>query len=189
MRALFPFFARPRNDRGAVPFQVVINYYGNGSSGMVPWSPCLEYSPTIPLSRPTHERMIAALASRPPEAGGLLLGPSNHRLVTHFLFDERGRVTPTTWTPDRDWLNASLKPFLGCGIDVKGFCHSHPSGFARPSSGDRDYLLRTLENPRNAAAEIFFPIFCDGVLHPYVVTPKSLRLESDWAVPARIQIL
>ena len=185
MRSIFPLFSSTRESHRHSPIQVVINIYGAAS----PEAETAPGPPSIPLSRPIYERMVAALSSRPPEAGGLLLGPSNNRLITHFLLDERGRVTPTTWTPDHEWLNTTVRPFLGCGIDVKGFCHSHPSGFARPSAGDRAYLLRTLDNPRNVTEEIFFPIFCDGQLHPYLVTPESLRRETDWALPARFQFL
>lgn len=144
---------------------------------------------TIPISLPVYRQIVTLLGAREPEAGGLLLGPCDNRLVTHFLFDGNGSCTRDKYTMDHAGLNEALRPFHACGINVKGIVHSHSRGRPNPSEGDRAYLVRLLNNPRNSAWEVYFPIFCDGQLHAFVITRDSLRRETRWAVPARIELL
>jgi len=144
---------------------------------------------TMPISRPVYEEILFALGTRAPEVGGVLLGPKNNRLVTHFIFDEGGQSADTTFTLDHLGLNQIIAPYLSCNLDIKGFVHSHPSGYPRPSTGDREYLARLLSNPRNQTEELFFPIQCDGRLQAFIVTPGSLRVDRQWAIPARIHLI
>jgi proteasome lid subunit RPN8/RPN11 len=122
------------------------------------------------ITRPVHEQILDALTGRPPEAGGMLLGPRNHHAVTHFVLDEHARATATSFTLDHVGLNQVLRSFAACAIDMKGFVHSHPAGSPRPSGRDIQYVLRTFANPRNAAArEFLLPIICGGEFFPYIV--------------------
>jgi proteasome lid subunit RPN8/RPN11 len=139
-------------------------------------------------SQAALEEVLQALRERPPEAAGLLLGPRNHELVTHFLPDEDGEATPASFTLAGRGLTLKLKPYLAAGLDCKGIAHSHPAGITCLSSGDLLYVQRVFQHPKNAALQRFcMPVVAGGRLYPYVV----LRLpEGGLGVrPARILTL
>ena len=128
------------------------------------------------MTRATHEEILVALGSRPPESGGILLGPRNHSMVTHFLFDQSAKVTASSYTPDRERLNTYLKGAREFGLDMKGIVHSHPAGVPYPSPPDLEHVLNTFSNPRNSAvSEYLLPIVCEGKFYPYVFTRELLE--------------
>jgi proteasome lid subunit RPN8/RPN11 len=135
------------------------------------------------MSRPCHDHVLRELTSRPPEAGGLLLGPRDHRAVTHFVLDETGAGTPASFTFDHERLNALLAPLLAAGLDVKGLVHSHPDGCDRLSAGDLAYARRLLRNPRNDAEAVLMPIVVAGTLLPFVVRREC------WRQPERVPLV
>jgi Prokaryotic homologs of the JAB domain len=126
------------------------------------------------MSEPTFNEVVSSLGMARPEAGGLLLGPKNHRAITHFAMDHDATTTSTTFEVNSTRLNKMMKPFLACSLDLKGIVHSHPGGYDRPSTGDLVYLEKLFRNPKNAGEEtFFFPIYCDGALRPYVYLPHG----------------
>ena len=116
--------------------------------------------------------------SHEPEVGGMLLGPADDELITHFIPDEGATVTRASFTLDAAGLNRVLQQFRGCRMNGKGLVHLHPSGMVRPSYRDVQYVAKTFANPKNQAARQFFlPIVCDGRLHPYVlIRERQLRV-------------
>lgn len=139
------------------------------------------------LTRAVYEEIMKALTSRPPEAGGLLLGPRNHHAVTHFYLDETARATATTFTLDDVGMNRVLKDYKACGIDAKGIVHSHPHGCRAPSNPDLEYVRRLFANPKNAETpEILLPIVCGGKFLPYVITREDGQKHSLKPAPAKL---
>ena len=131
-------------------------------------------APELVMTTSTYDEIMTALTSRPPEAGGLLLGPKNHRMVTHFHFDERALTTASTFTLDHTGINNVLKEYGACKLDAKGLVHSHPDGCTAPSSPDLEYVQRLFANPKNGMAdEIWMPIVCGGRFYPYVIHRKD----------------
>lgn len=125
------------------------------------------------MTRPVYGRIVEALGSVAPEAGGILLGPRDSGLVTHYRHDDKAMVTEKTFTPDIASLNAFLRGALDFGLDVKGIVHSHPPGVPHPSGPDIDYVLKAFQV--SSTPEFLMPIFCDGQLHPYVITRDAVK--------------
>jgi proteasome lid subunit RPN8/RPN11 len=127
-----------------------------------------------PIMRMTHAAygaILRELTSRRPEYGGMLLGPKDSDVVTHFVADENGLAGSASFTLDAAGLNRTLREFRQCGLDAKGLVHSHPHGMTRPSAGDLHYVQKALANPRNREARDFhLPIVCNGQLYPYVIS-------------------
>jgi proteasome lid subunit RPN8/RPN11 len=125
-----------------------------------------EPTPRFFMPRAVYEKLIADLSSVPPEACGMLLGPTSHgALITHFIPDASGVSSPTTFRIDGKRMTESLKPYIQAGLDVKGICHSHPSGYHHPSGGDLTYLKQLFSNQKNsssATTTFYFPILSDG---------------------------
>lgn len=140
--------------------------------------------PVIMLTQAVYHSALEVLNQHVPEACGLLLGPRDCELVTHFLFDGKGKSTPVSFTLDAESLNEAIRPYLACRMDVKGIIHSHPIGLNTPSRGDLTYLKRLWARPRNRDTnEFFFPIVCNKQLFPYVVRPVEDTLQ---VVPAHL---
>jgi len=111
---------------------------------------------------------MLALASRPAESGGILLGPVGKTEVSQFVFDESGSCTGTTYSPDHVSFQKRLnEEWLPNGLDMKGFAHSHPGRMDRLSTGDLSYIRRLLLNPSNADMDFF--------LAPIVI-PEEYRM-------------
>lgn len=153
---------------------VVYNYYYGFSPGLPPVEQAVrgphpdedEAVCRFFMPRAVYEELLEVLGGVPPEACGMLLGPKTHAaLITHFVRDESGVSSPTTFSIDGDRMTESLKPYVSAGLDVKGIVHSHPSGFYRPSDGDVTYLKKLFANRKNASASpaaFYFPIVSDG---------------------------
>ncbi len=151
---------------------VVYNYYYGFSPGASPVEngshphDAVGASSRFLMPRAVYEDLLNFLGSVPPEACGMLLGPASHcSLITHFVPDESGVSSPTTFHIDGVRMTEVLKPYIAAGLDVKGICHSHPSGYYHPSSGDLTYLKRLFSNRKNASSRtslFYFPIVSDG---------------------------
>lgn len=117
------------------------------------------------------------LSSVPPEAGGMLLGPKGSGVVTHYVIDEKGKATAASFTLDAAGLNRVLKKALENGMNCKGLVHSHPTGCTVPSCGDLAYVRKAFANEKNKGiTEFLLPIFCGGVLIPYIVLPREKNI-------------
>ncbi len=130
--------------------------------------------PTIRMLQPAYLSIMRHLASVAPEAGGMLLGPMGTSVVTHYVIDKNGKATAASFTLDAAGLNRVLKKALECDLDCKGLVHSHPAGCTQPSSGDLAYVRKSFANEKNKdLTEFLLPIFCGGILIPYVVRPHE----------------
>ena len=118
------------------------------------------------LARIVFCQIMAMIALRPPESGGILLGPLGCNDVTEFYFDSGAACSGATYSPDTVTLKRKMQEeWLPQGIDMKGFVHSHPCGFDRLSGGDLTYIKRLLA--RNPDMSCF--------LAPIVI-PEQFRL-------------
>ena len=114
------------------------------------------------------------LTSVEPEAGGMLLGPKGTSVVTHYVIDVMGKATAASFTLDAAGLNRVLKRALECDLSCLGLVHSHPVGCTQPSSGDLAYVRKSFANEKNKnLIEFLLPIFCDGILTPYIIHPHE----------------
>lgn len=103
--------------------------------------------PELRIEKTVYRCIMLTIASQPPETGGILLGPINSDDVTDFYFDHSALSTGATYSPDHVTLNKMMKEqWLPAGIDMKGFCHSHPRGVDHLSIGDLTYIARLLKS-------------------------------------------
>ena len=108
----------------------------------------------IRATTPVYREILCTIGRRRPETGGLLLGPVDRCIVTHFHFDDGADCTGSTYTPDYAALRTLMQGvWLPAGLDMKGFVHSHPPGLNRLSSGDLAYIRRLLA--ANTDMEVF----------------------------------
>lgn len=131
----------------------------------------------ILLSQAVYLEVLDEFDIHEPEAAGLLIGPKNHGIVTHFLLDDTGAATPVSFTLDHVQLNQKLKPFLACGLDVKGVVHLHPPGIHSLSFGDLVYARKVFGNPKNQNLDRFLmPLVVDRRMYGYVLIPDGAGL-------------
>lgn len=126
-------------------------------------------TPVILMAQTVYQDIINHLATKPPEAGGVLIGPRDHRSVSHYVPDDTGTSSPTSFTFDHKRLNEILRDYVRLGLDAKGFVHSHPPGVHRLSSGDHAFIRTQLSNPKNTPGEILMPIVVGREIIPYIV--------------------
>src|SRR5262245_28445290 len=55
----------------------------------------------ICISEPAFDEMRRTLCELPVESGGLLFGPRNHEVITHFVLDREARRTSITFPIDK----------------------------------------------------------------------------------------
>ncbi len=111
------------------------------------------------------------LSSREEEAAGLLLGPKEDDLITHYVPNAGRSATRTSVTLDAERCNAVLAEYVPLGLDLKGIWHIHPSGITSLSLPDLDYVASLFDREKNAAATKFYmPIQCDGLTYPFVLS-------------------
>jgi proteasome lid subunit RPN8/RPN11 len=126
--------------------------------------------PSIPITRAVVCEIMRTIGSKPPETGGILLGPIGRSEITAFYFDVTADCTAVTYTPDHDTLRRKMREeWIPAGIDFKGFVHSHP-GFDRLSAGDMSYIKRLLaKNPDIEAFAAPIVVSAEYRLRPIVV--------------------
>lgn len=106
--------------------------------------------PVIKISCKVCKEILLTIGSRPPETGGILLGPIGTDEITHFFFDDDANCTRKTYSPDHVKLNQKLKEeWIPAGIDMKGFVHSHPGNYDTLSPEDLAYINRLQKNEKN----------------------------------------
>lgn len=111
------------------------------------------------------------LMDREEEAAGLLLGPQDDDLITHYIPNAGRSATRTSVTLDAEHCNEVIGDYLQLGMDLKGIWHLHPSGVSSLSMPDLDYVASLFEREKNGAATKFYmPILCDGRTYPYVLS-------------------
>lgn len=126
----------------------------------------------IRMTASVHSQMLDTLAAGAftKEEAGLLLGPRNTDIATHFVRDVHGEATPTSFTLHIQSLNDVIRRFAQVEIELKGIVHVHPPQCVRPSIGDRDYLNRMFTHGNNRPnGHFLFPIICDRKVNCFVV--------------------
>jgi proteasome lid subunit RPN8/RPN11 len=139
------------------------------------------------MSKAVHTEIIFSICCRPPETGGLLLGPIDSNNITDFFYDQGANCTGATYTPDHITLRRKMKEeWIPSGIDMKGFVHSHPGRFDCLSLGDLEYISRLLI--KNEDMDIFFaPIIIPS---EYRIRPLAvLRNNPKVSVEAKLVLL
>jgi|CXWL01.1.fsa_nt_gi proteasome lid subunit RPN8/RPN11 len=128
-----------------------------------------EYPPLLMATTAWYD-MLTDLTTRPTEAGGLLIGPTGHDAVTHYVPDTAGQATGVSFTFDHHGNNALLRRYAPLGLDAKGVGHSHPTGCLRPSQGDLRFVQDCFDLASPAELDRFYlPIVVGRRLFPYVI--------------------
>ncbi len=141
-------------------------------------------TPELRMADWVYFDVIYSICARPPETGGILLGPVGSNDITGFYFDSCADCSGGTYSPDHMTLSRKMKQeWLPSGIDMKGFVHSHPGHFDTLSRGDLVYIRRLLEiNPDMDmfAAPIVLPLhfrLCPiVVLRTAPTVPRAAKL-------------
>jgi len=142
-----------------------------------------ERLPTMRWTQSVYQQIMREIGSKPPELGGILLGPAGELLATHFVFDETGRGSSVAWTYGHNRINEILRQYVPLKLDMKGFVHSHPSGVTSLSSQDVNDFRKPFANAKNEdLAEVWAPIVVDGRVLPYL-------LYRDHAQPVLTQLV
>ena len=101
------------------------------------------------------EDICSQIASHPPERGGALYGPRNYPAVTHFELDQAGTTSAVSYTPSTQLINNVPRVEAEMELQFKGIIHSHPSGFAHPSSADESAVTSFFRvNPHFSRIEL-----------------------------------
>jgi proteasome lid subunit RPN8/RPN11 len=118
-----------------------------------------ERMPPMKWTQSVYQQVMREIGSKPPELGGILLGPTGETLATHFVFDETGRGSTASWTFGHNRINEILRQYVPLKLDMKGFVHSHPSGVTSLSAQDVDDFRKPFANTKNEdLAEVWAPI-------------------------------
>lgn len=134
----------------------------------------------LAITESCYRQIGATVGASDPETGIVLGGSRQDGVVRHVYFDRSASRTATTYSPDTEGVNALLREWWNpAEINLLGFAHSHPDGFAHLSSGDLVYAERILAaNP--ALDRLLLPIVTveNGfVFHPFVVYRSGKGVE------------
>jgi len=139
----------------------------------------------IRMTRKAFDKAMFSICSRPPESGGLWIGPVGTYEITDFFFDSGAAFSSASYSPDHVTLNKKLKEeWLPMGLEFFGFCHSHPGSLDWPTLADIDYIRRLLK--ANSEMSMFFaPIIIPSEfrMRPTVI----FRNNPDKVLEARIE--
>ena len=130
----------------------------------------IEDMPVMKMTQTPYQQIIRDIGIPKPERGGVVLGPVDEKIVTHFIFDATGVGTAASWTFGHQWINEVLKKYAPLGLDMKGFVHSHPSGITSLSSQDLKDFRKPFDNAKNGdLTEVLAPLVVDGQIYPYIL--------------------
>jgi hypothetical protein len=102
--------------------------------------------PLLCLHWDVFEGIVRTIGCRRAESGGVIGGNGDGTEITHYHFDDIGRTTAATYSPDIEFLNRLFRSdWNPKGIRFRGFVHSHPGRMNRPSYGDQVYVERILQ--------------------------------------------
>jgi len=128
----------------------------------------------VNIKREPFDNAMLTIALKPPESGGLLLGPVGTNDVTDFFFDAGGNVTGASYSPDHRTLNRKMKEeWIPAGIDMKGFIHSHPGRLDTLTDQDLMYIKRLL------AANPDMSMFIAPIIIPFEFRMRMMVVFSD----------
>lgn len=96
------------------------------------------------IHRCALEAIAKTVGSKPPETGGILVGPRNARRCTEFIFDKKGQGSERDYVPHVDSLNEMLDEAVEKGMSLRAFVHSHPDCLAHPSDQDIKYAQKIM---------------------------------------------
>jgi len=115
----------------------------------------------VNTKREAFDKAMLSICSKPPEKGGLLLGPIGSNDVSDFFFDSGGNFKSTSYSPDHVTLSKKMKEeWIPAGLDMKGFVHSHPGSLDTLTYEDLMYIKRLLlANPD-------MPVFIAPIIIP-----------------------
>ena len=137
------------------------------------------------MRRKAFDKAMFSICSRPPESGGLWIGPVDSYEITDFFFDSGGTFTSASYSPDHVTLNKKLKEeWLPLGLEFFGFCHSHPGSLDWPTLEDIAYVKKLLKaNPEMLM--FFIPIIIPSEfrMRPAVI----FKNDPDKVVEAKIE--
>ena len=116
-----------------------------------------------------YDAVAEALGNRTPEYGGVL-GAVPGEAISEFYFDEKGKSTAASYTPDIESINRVLtEDWAERGILMVGIVHSHAGEGDFPSCGDLYYCEQIM---RAAGIDRFYlPVvtLSPFALHPYEI--------------------
>ena len=84
------------------------------------------------------------VGSMPPETG-LIGGSSDGYHIDRAYFDSTAQVTGSTYTPDKEAVNAVLELWSHEDVSFLTVAHSHPEGCIYPSNPDNLMFAKILE--------------------------------------------
>ena len=106
----------------------------------------LNTAPPLVFTTRVMDEIAHAVGSRPAESGGPLGGARGGTLMEAFWLDETARMNGAQYYPDVDAVNRLMREqWNPSGTNLLGFVHSHPPGYARPSSTDCAYAGRIMD--------------------------------------------
>jgi len=106
----------------------------------------LNAAPPLVFTTRVMDEIMHTIGSRPAESGGPLGGSRGGTLMESFWLDETARMNGAQYYPDVDAVNQLMREqWNPRGTNLLGFVHSHPAGFARPSSTDCQYAGRIMD--------------------------------------------
>lgn len=144
----------------------VISTLADQAEESIQESSCKKDVIQLRIGRTAYADILTSICSRPPESGGILIGPKKTNDVTLFYFDKGAECSGASYSPDVDTLKRKMdEEWLPSGLDLKGFTHSHPGKLDWLTKGDLSYIKRLLEI--NDDMEYFFAP---------IVIPKEFRM-------------
>ncbi|MDA3923988.1 MAG: ThiF family adenylyltransferase [Kiritimatiellae bacterium] len=149
--------------------------------------------PPVTITQNVLDQIVATIASRPPESGGLFGGDRPKQKISRFFFDANANVTHSAYSLEQKTFEKVSEAWDDeNGDKVIGVIHSHPDGCISPTGSDEKYAAVML-NSLPDMERLFLPIVvfengrhagkCECVIRPYVAYRNC---EGDHAVIRRV---
>lgn len=120
------------------------------------------------IYRKVYDELRESLGSRAPECGGVL-GAVPGEAVSEFYFDELGKSTKNSYTPNVESINRVLtEDWAPRGVVMVGIAHSHSGEGNFPSCGDLYYCEQIMKAA--GITKFYLPVvtLTPFTLHAYV---------------------